>query len=318
MSRICAITGKRPRVGGRIIHKGVSKKAGGIGLQLVKVNKRRFKPNLQRIRVKLPSGQVKRMWVAAKAIKAGKVVKASFGFFCSLRLLHSMPAVSDEIRYMHRYDECIRREKVYGQKWLKLIYGSPLGKVPLWAAIKRAWFSNWYGRKMNRPESQEKISGFIKEFDLDETEFASPANSFSSFNEFFFRKLKAGARPICNEPETIAFPADGRHLGFSNLAETSSIFVKGQSFDLPGLFQSNELAKPYERGSLVISRLCPVDYHRFHFPVQGHASQPKLINGFLYSVNPLALEKKISIFWQNKRFLSFIDTKKRRVESPNF
>ena len=167
---------------------------------------------------------------------------------------------------MHRYDGCIRREKVYGQKWLKLIYSSPLGKVPLWAAIKRAWFSNWYGRKMNRPESQEKISGFIKEFDLDETEFASPANSFSSFNEFFFRKLKSGARPICNEPETIAFPADGRHLGFSNLAETSSIFVKGQSFDLPGLFQSNELAKPYERGSLVISRLCPVDYHRFHFP----------------------------------------------------
>ena len=125
----------------------------------------------------------------------------------------------------------------------------------------------------------------------------------------FFRKLKSGARPICNEPETIAFPADGRHLGFSNLAETSSIFVKGQSFDLPGLFQSNELAKPYERGSLVISRLCPVDYHRFHFPVQGHASQPKLINGFLYSVNPLALRKNFPIFWQNKRFLSFIDTK---------
>ncbi len=217
--------------------------------------------------------------------------------------------MSDEIRYMHRYDGCIRREKVYGQKWLKLIYSSPLGKIPLWVAIKRAWFSNWYGRKMNRPESQEKISGFIREFDLDETEFASPANSFVSFNDFFSRKLKAGARPICKEPETIAFPADGRHLGFANLAETSSIFVKGQSFDLPGLFQSNELAKPYERGSLVISRLCPVDYHRFHFPVQGHASQPKLINGFLYSVNPLALRKKISIFWQNKRFLSFIDTK---------
>lgn len=76
MSRICAITGKRPRVGGRIIHKGVSKKAGGIGLQLVKVNKRKFRPNLQRVRVKLPSGQVKRLWVSAKAIKAGKIEKA--------------------------------------------------------------------------------------------------------------------------------------------------------------------------------------------------------------------------------------------------
>ena len=76
MSRICAITGKRPKVGGRIIHKGVSKKAGGIGLQLVKVNKRTFRPNLQRIRAKLPSGQGKRMWVSVKAIKAGKVSKA--------------------------------------------------------------------------------------------------------------------------------------------------------------------------------------------------------------------------------------------------
>jgi len=76
MSRICAITGKRPKVGGRIIHKGVSKKAGGIGLQLVKNNKRTFRPNLQRVRVKLPSGQVKRLWVSVKAIKAGKILKA--------------------------------------------------------------------------------------------------------------------------------------------------------------------------------------------------------------------------------------------------
>jgi large subunit ribosomal protein L28 len=76
MSRICAITGKRPHVGGRIIRKGVSKKSGGIGLQLVKVNKRKFRPNVQRIRVKLPSGQVKRLWVCTKAIKAGKIQKA--------------------------------------------------------------------------------------------------------------------------------------------------------------------------------------------------------------------------------------------------
>jgi len=76
MSKICAITGKRPRKGGRIIHKGQSKKSGGIGLQLVKMNKRTFRPNLQRVRVKLPSGQVKRMWVSAKAIKAGKIEKA--------------------------------------------------------------------------------------------------------------------------------------------------------------------------------------------------------------------------------------------------
>ena len=76
MSRICAITGKRPVKGGKIIRKGLTKKSGGIGTSLVKNTKRRFKPKLQRIRVKLPSGQVKRMWVSVKAIKAGKVQKA--------------------------------------------------------------------------------------------------------------------------------------------------------------------------------------------------------------------------------------------------
>lgn len=76
MARVCAITGKKPQRGSRIRHKGLSKKSGGIGLQLVKVTKRTFKPNLQRVRVRLENGQVKRMWVSAKALKAGKVQKA--------------------------------------------------------------------------------------------------------------------------------------------------------------------------------------------------------------------------------------------------
>lgn len=75
MSRICSITGKRPVVGRRIHRKGQSKKSGGIGTHVTKAVKRTFRPNLQRIRVKLPSGQVKRMWVSVKAIKAGKIEK---------------------------------------------------------------------------------------------------------------------------------------------------------------------------------------------------------------------------------------------------
>lgn len=76
MARVCAITGKHPKSGGIILRKGLSKKSGGIGTSLVKVTKRKFRPNVQRVRVKLPSGQVKRIWVSAKAIKAGKIQKA--------------------------------------------------------------------------------------------------------------------------------------------------------------------------------------------------------------------------------------------------
>jgi large subunit ribosomal protein L28 len=76
MARICAITGKRP-VKGNIIHrKGQSKKSGGIGTHVTSITKRKFRPNLQRIRVKLPNGGTKRMLVSVKAIKAGLVQKA--------------------------------------------------------------------------------------------------------------------------------------------------------------------------------------------------------------------------------------------------
>ncbi|MFW5883210.1 MAG: 50S ribosomal protein L28 [Verrucomicrobiota bacterium] len=75
MKKVCAITGKKARVGGKIIYKGQSKKSGGIGLQRVKCNKRVFRPNLQRVRAVQPDGSVKRIWVSAKALKAGKVQK---------------------------------------------------------------------------------------------------------------------------------------------------------------------------------------------------------------------------------------------------
>jgi large subunit ribosomal protein L28 len=76
MARICAITGKRPSKGSIIHRKGQSKKSGGIGTHVTTITKRKFRPNLQRIRVKLPNGGTKRMLVAVKAIKAGLVEKA--------------------------------------------------------------------------------------------------------------------------------------------------------------------------------------------------------------------------------------------------
>jgi large subunit ribosomal protein L28 len=76
MARICAITGKRPTTGSIIHRKGQSKKSGGIGTHITSITKRKFRPNLQSIRVKLPNGSVKRMLVSVKAIKAGLVTKA--------------------------------------------------------------------------------------------------------------------------------------------------------------------------------------------------------------------------------------------------
>jgi large subunit ribosomal protein L28 len=76
MARICPLTGKRPGKGSRIWRSGKAKKAGGIGTHITAITKRRFLPNLQRVKVQLPSGEVRYIRVAASAIKKGSIVKA--------------------------------------------------------------------------------------------------------------------------------------------------------------------------------------------------------------------------------------------------
>lgn len=217
---------------------------------------------------------------------------------------------TDHIKYFDRGTGKICTEKVYGERWLRWVYSNPLGRLTLWAVVKRAWFSHWYGRRMNSPESRKRIKKFIEEFDIDETDFKDPPETFGSFNEFFCRRLKPEARPIEDGREVAVFPADGRHLGFADISKLDGIFVKGQQFDLPRLFGSHEAASHYESGSIVLSRLCPVDYHRFHFPASGLLSKPEAIAGSLKSVNPIALRRRLSIFWENKRNLSYIETKR--------
>lgn len=76
MSRICELTGKGPRKGSKIWRSGKAKKLGGIGTHVTAVTKRRWLPNLQRVKVQLPSGEVRYMRVAASAIKKGLITRA--------------------------------------------------------------------------------------------------------------------------------------------------------------------------------------------------------------------------------------------------
>lgn len=210
------------------------------------------------------------------------------------------------ITYFNRYTKELETEQVYGEGFLNWTYNHPLGKLPLHLFVKRPFFSAWYGRKMDNPSTAEKIPAFIKNYGMDAEDFLEDASSFNSFNAFFYRKLKPEARPIAESG--IVFPADGRHLGFANAEKIEDFFVKGQSLDLRGLLENEELYQKYKKGALVLSRLCPVDYHRFHFPVAGTPGMTRLINGPLFSVSPIALRKNLSYLWQNKRTITEIKT----------
>ncbi len=201
-------------------------------------------------------------------------------------------------------------EAIYGESFLRWAYESPLGRFSVWLVAKRLWFSAWYGWRMNRPTSRSRIRPFVEQFHLDPGEFVKDLDQFEHFNDFFARRLKPEARPIDSSAQCAVFPADGRHLGFSDLSAVDSVFVKGQRWDLPALFQDGTLAEQYQHGTAVLSRLCPTDYHRFHFPVEGKAEKSALIRGCLYSVNPLALRRSLSFLWQNKRMITQLSNPK--------
>lgn len=212
----------------------------------------------------------------------------------------------DNIRYYNRHTGTHETEEIYGESSLRWAYGNPLGKLSLHAFVKRPAFSKWYGWRMSKPESAARVLPFIARYGLDPDDFVETPRSFRSFNEFFFRKLKPAARPIDAAP--VVFPADGRHLGFPDISAIDSFFVKGQRFDLAKLLDDAGLAAKYAKGSLVLSRLCPVDYHRFHFPTAGVPSETRLINGALFSVSPIALARNLSYLWANKRTLTELKT----------
>jgi len=216
---------------------------------------------------------------------------------------------SEPIQYLNRYTGKLETESIYGEPFMRWAYGNPLGRLSLHALVKRAAFSRWYGWRMNGARSRGKVAPFIEKYKVDANEFADASDSFRTFNEFFYRKLKAEARPIDPQPGTTVFPADGRHLGFQDVSKLEGIFVKVAMFDLRKLLGDEALASRFHNGAMVLSRLCPVDYHRFHFPVSGVPGKPKLIQGLLYSVSPIALRQNIHIFTENKRAVTRIQSK---------
>lgn len=206
-----------------------------------------------------------------------------------------------EILFHDRYEGRLRTESVYGEKPLRWAYESALGRICLEGVIKRRWFSRLYGRWADTRRSAKEIAPFLARFGVDPGEFLDPPESFRTFNEFFFRRLRPEARPFSSGPDTVLFPADGRHLLVPDLSTESPIYAKGRRFDLARFLGDQELARRFEGGSAILSRLCPTDYHRFHFPLEGECGAPRLLNGSLYSVSPIALARSLRFLHENKR-----------------
>ena len=226
----------------------------------------------------------------------------------SIKCMSQQQLFEAPIEFFNRHSGEVETESVYGEGFLRWAYGNPLGRLTVALAVKRLWFSRWYGWRMDRPASRRKVAPFIRDYQVDVAEFAADPQSYASFNEFFYRTLKPSARRIAASEEVAIFPADGRHLAIADIGTADSFYIKGQQFDLAKFLGSTELAAEFEGGSMLISRLCPVDYHRYHFPVSGQAGAATILPGSLRSVSPLALRRKLSILWENRRMITEVES----------
>ncbi|HNX03908.1 MAG TPA: phosphatidylserine decarboxylase [Opitutales bacterium] len=222
-----------------------------------------------------------------------------------------MSQSTDKVQYFDRYQGRVVEEAVYGEAWLRFVYGNPLGRMTRFAAVKRAWFSLLFGLWMDSKWSAGWIGSFVRKYDIDLTQFEPPqSGEWKNFNEFFARRITPGARPVDADPRAVVFPADGRHTVYPDGADLSGLVVKGRAFSLSELLGGAETAQRFEGGALVVSRLCPTDYHRFHFPVAGTPSASIRLPGPLDSVSPVAIAAGARSLVANKRELTLLDTEK--------
>ena len=205
------------------------------------------------------------------------------------------------IKYYNRKSKSYEIEKVAGEKVLNWTYSSPIGKNLLEAIIKKKICSSLYGWYLDRSISKNKISPFIAEFDIDMSIAEKSFKDYSSFNDFFYRKLKPNARVINQESDSLISLGDGKLLAYENIDLDRLVQVKGFTYSLKELIKDNRVSEKYSNGTCLILRLCPTDYHRYHFIDSGTCEATNKIKGTYYSVNPVALKKVEKLFCENKR-----------------
>ncbi|KAG7906760.1 hypothetical protein KL907_002400 [Ogataea polymorpha] len=200
---------------------------------------------------------------------------------------------------------------VYVRLGIRLLYRSFKGKKNS-DRIKRILrnLSIKQGAKFDSPSSRSKIESFIKFHSIDMSEYLiEDYTKYQTFNEFFYRKLKPNLRPLQGEDSRYAVSgADCRCCVFPTVEKSKEIWIKGRDFTLQKLLGPKFDHNLYEDGSIVIFRLAPQDYHRFHSSVDGTVTKIEKVEGEYYTVNPMAIRSKLDVYGENSRVNIEIDS----------
>ncbi len=153
------------------------------------------------------------------------------------------------------------------------------------------------------------IDTVTRKFNVDLSEAAQPdPRAYPTFNAFFTRALKPGARAADADPRSLLMPADG-HVSQCGAIQEGRIFqAKGQSFTAAELLGDETDAKPFHNGLFATVYLSPRDYHRVHMPWAGTLRETVHVPGRLFSVGTDAVASVPGLFARNERLVCHFDT----------
>ena len=153
------------------------------------------------------------------------------------------------------------------------------------------------------------IDTVTRKFGVDLSEAAQPdATAYPTFNAFFTRALKPGARVPDTDPRALLMPADGRISQCGPIVDGRIFQAKGRSFTAAELLGDAEAAKPFENGVFATVYLSPKDYHRVHMPWTGTLRETVHVPGRLFSVGTAAVATVPRLFARNERLVCHFDT----------
>lgn len=184
---------------------------------------------------------------------------------------------------------------------LNFLYKHKLGRALLKQLIK-PWVSHISGVVLNSYCSRILIPPFINKHKINMKEYE--ARTYSSYNDFFTRKIKEGKRKIDLQKNHLIAPCDGK-LSVYHINKDSRFTIKNTSYTLKSLLRNKKLADYYENGTLLLFRLTVDDYHRYCYIDNGRKTKNYRIKGVFHTVNPLANEV-VPVYKENTREYSLL------------
>jgi phosphatidylserine decarboxylase len=152
------------------------------------------------------------------------------------------------------------------------------------------------------------IRRFAASYHVDMSEAARGIGQFGSFNDFFTRELKAGARPLADASQFILSPADGVVSQLGEICDGRIFQAKGRHFTAAQLLGGDEAAaRRFDGGRFITIYLSPRDYHRVHMPAAGRLQSTAYLPGRLFSVNQATAEGVDALFARNERLACLFD-----------